>query len=668
MLVTDGYTPPTGKLNSITIPLPFIEWTLDDRDLAQLNGKCLNCFFCALKSEDYMRVSTCKTGEKKKEKMVALKAHKSDSDSSGSESDEVAFISRQFRNFLRKKQKHHWRKGKDNKYSKGSSDVVCYECRKPGHVKADCPILEDHSSKGKGEEKPKFMKDKKRLQKAFWVDSTSDSPEMEPEDETTKLCLMADDHLDQEEDTSHTLALFIIVHIGCGDPRWALTKDLVRVWYLDSGCSRHMTGDANQFVSLESMTGGKVTHGDNTTKKVVGAETTHIVFDESDPKKHGVKDDDDIGEITSGVKNLEKEVGHQNIEGVGDVTQGVENLDLEKRVGPSQILPRDWRYSTSHPKDLILGDPSNGVKTRHGLRKENILKKYEMDKSKPINTLMTSSVPLDKDPSECKVDRKSTSGTCQFIGQSLVSWSSRKQNSIALSTAEAMYIALGSCVAQILWLKQQGDDLADLMGFVLIGQDNFYIVLDDIVGNLQLMSSFEALLFKSFKSLILGRVGRGKFQQAIEVLCLLQEEAKGVRFSALPGVAKRVYPEKIFEEDPILCRHLEDLARLSLMATSKQINVPPTSANPRQPLPHNLAEADEEDENVKQLNECSNLYLALQECLNRSNRNWKSCQPALLFTVRAASTFSLIQPPGGGHQDLDSNGWLVLQFFSIGFD
>ncbi|KAH7676875.1 cytochrome c oxidase assembly factor 4 protein [Dioscorea alata] len=38
-------------------------------------------------------------------------------------------------------------------------------------------------------------------------------------------------------------------------------------------------------------------------------------------------------------------------------------------------------------------------------------------------------------------------------------------------------------------------------------------------------------------------------------------------------------------------------------------------------------EADEEDENVKQLNECSTIYLALQECLAQTNRNWKSCQP-----------------------------------------
>jgi hypothetical protein len=49
----------------------------------------------------------------------------------------------------------------------------------------------------------------------------------------------------------------------------------------------------------------------------------------------------------------------------------------------------------------------------------------------------------DSDYVGCKVDRKSTSGTCQFLGRSLVSYSSKKQTSIALSTAEAEYVAPG---------------------------------------------------------------------------------------------------------------------------------------------------------------------------------------------------------------------------------
>jgi len=50
----------------------------------------------------------------------------------------------------------------------------------------------------------------------------------------------------------------------------------------------------------------------------------------------------------------------------------------------------------------------------------------------------------------CKVDRKSTSGTCQFLGQSLVSWHYNKQNSVALSMAEVEYIVAGACCAQLL--------------------------------------------------------------------------------------------------------------------------------------------------------------------------------------------------------------------------
>jgi hypothetical protein len=38
----------------------------------------------------------------------------------------------------------------------------------------------------------------------------------------------------------------------------------------------------------------------------------------------------------------------------------------------------------------------------------------------------------DADWAGCKIDRKSTSGTCQFLGRSLVSWASKKQNSVAL--------------------------------------------------------------------------------------------------------------------------------------------------------------------------------------------------------------------------------------------
>ena len=46
----------------------------------------------------------------------------------------------------------------------------------------------------------------------------------------------------------------------------------------------------------------------------------------------------------------------------------------------------------------------------------------------------------DFDYAGCKVKGKSTSGTCQLLGRSFVPWSSKKQNSVALSTTKAEYI------------------------------------------------------------------------------------------------------------------------------------------------------------------------------------------------------------------------------------
>jgi len=70
------------------------------------------------------------------------------------------------------------------------------------------------------------------------------------------------------------------------------------------------------------------------------------------------------------------------------------------------------------------------------------------------------------------MNRKSTSGTCQFLGTSLVSWSSRKQASVALSSTEAEYVAAASCCSQILWMKQTLKDFGLSYGRVPIYIDN----------------------------------------------------------------------------------------------------------------------------------------------------------------------------------------------------
>nr|GEU61210.1 hypothetical protein [Tanacetum cinerariifolium] len=62
------------------------------------------------------------------------------------------------------------------------------------------------------------------------------------------------------------------------------------------------------------------------------------------------------------------------------------------------------------------------------------------------------------DYARCKDTFKSTSGGAQFLCEKLVSWSSKKQDCTALSTAKAEYVSLSACCAQVLWMQTQLTD------------------------------------------------------------------------------------------------------------------------------------------------------------------------------------------------------------------
>ncbi|GJV62744.1 retrovirus-related pol polyprotein from transposon TNT 1-94, partial [Tanacetum coccineum] len=74
------------------------------------------------------------------------------------------------------------------------------------------------------------------------------------------------------------------------------------------------------------------------------------------------------------------------------------------------------------------------------------------------DTDMSLTAYSDADHAGCQDTRRSTSGSAQFLGDKLVSWSSKKQKSTAISSTEAEYIALSGCCAQILWMRSQLTD------------------------------------------------------------------------------------------------------------------------------------------------------------------------------------------------------------------
>ncbi|GJS90610.1 retrovirus-related pol polyprotein from transposon TNT 1-94 [Tanacetum coccineum] len=89
-----------------------------------------------------------------------------------------------------------------------------------------------------------------------------------------------------------------------------------------------------------------------------------------------------------------------------------------------------------------------------------ILKKFGMNSCDPVDTPMVDRLKLDEDPlgilvdqtrfrnadhASCQDTQRSTLGSAQFLGDKLVSWSSNKQKSTAISTTKAEYIAMSGC-------------------------------------------------------------------------------------------------------------------------------------------------------------------------------------------------------------------------------
>ncbi|GJV91835.1 uncharacterized mitochondrial protein-like protein [Tanacetum coccineum] len=61
----------------------------------------------------------------------------------------------------------------------------------------------------------------------------------------------------------------------------------------------------------------------------------------------------------------------------------------------------------------------------------------------------------DSDYDGASLDRKSTTGGCQFLGCRLISWQCKKQTVVATSSTEAEYMAAASCCGQVLWIQNQ---------------------------------------------------------------------------------------------------------------------------------------------------------------------------------------------------------------------
>ncbi|GJU62329.1 hypothetical protein Tco_1244164 [Tanacetum coccineum] len=113
------------------------------------------------------------------------------------------------------------------------------------------------------------------------------------------------------------------------------------------------------------------------------------------------------------------------------------NLETVVNVSP---IPTS-RIHSSHPSALILGDLNSAVQTRSKLNNNS-------------------------DYAAANLDKKSTTGGCQFLGMRLISWQCKKQTIVATSIIEAEYVAAASCCGQVYgYILNRSDALQKVRGF-----------------------------------------------------------------------------------------------------------------------------------------------------------------------------------------------------------
>ena len=75
------------------------------------------------------------------------------------------------------------------------------------------------------------------------------------------------------------------------------------------------------------------------------------------------------------------------------------------------------------------------------------------------NTPLNLKAYCDSDRASCPITLRSTTGYCVFLGDSLISWRTKRQKTVSLSSAEAEYRAMADTCCELTWLRYL---LADL--------------------------------------------------------------------------------------------------------------------------------------------------------------------------------------------------------------
>ena len=153
-------------------------------------------------------------------------------------------------------------------------------------------------------------------------------------------------------------------------------------------------------------------------------------------------------------------------DGYSDDHQLLEAYSFRVRVGgcdlissADRVLDVSGQHSTRSEFCSEHSQPVHGGDTESALdRRKHVMRYVAGTVDYGLHYVRGDGVRLvgysDSDWTGCVSDRKSTSGCCFGLGSAVVSWFSRKQKSVALSSAEAEYMATSQASCEVIWLRK----------------------------------------------------------------------------------------------------------------------------------------------------------------------------------------------------------------------
>nr|GEU32465.1 hypothetical protein [Tanacetum cinerariifolium] len=154
--------------------------------------------------------------------------------------------------------------------------------------------------------------------------------------------------------------------------------------------------------------------------------------------------------------------------------------------------------------------------------------RYQARPTKKHDSSIDLTTFADVNHAGCQDTRRSTSGSVQFLGERLISWSSKRQKSAAISSTEAKYIALFGCCAQILWMRSQlldyslGFNKILIYHFIKEQVENGVIKLYFVNTEYQLADLFTKALGRDRIEFLINKLGMRSFMP--ETLKQLMDE------------------------------------------------------------------------------------------------------------------------------------------------